>query len=579
MAKSFNIPQFAPDIASMGVPVSALISGCVARGDGGYGPFGSLEEFTQALPSGCRGYAFARRSDGSIAVFAGTSSNLYLLDNTTFSWTNISKGGGPYSDLVSTDNWEFRQFNDLVIAVQINTVPQKFTLASSTVFADLGGSPPQATHIAIVNRFVVLTGLSSATRRIQWSDLDAPETWAAGTGLADYQDLPDGGVVRGVAGGDMYGVIFQDESIRSLTYAPGSAVTFQITRISTQDTLYAQFSIIEVNGLVYFLSAQGFKVIKPGGIPEPIGKERVDRTFFADVDTSNLRLILGVADPTSTRVYWSYKSQAGAAGLFDKVMCYDRAIGEGGRWSVLPVSGEFMASLARPGLTLEALDSIAPTPLNVTGAANNGSGLIRLTLNALSNSDFNIVGQNFVVVYGVVGTTEANGSWRFNVIDSTHIDLTANAATLAPSVFTNAYVSGGHVGGSLDALPFSLDSISTASIAALSAFTSDHKCGFFTGANLEAIMESAEEDLEGTLVFLTGVRPLTDSPDVFCSVGTRLTAQAAIVYKAETEIDSRGWCPARVETRYARVRVRIEAESTWTYCRSLQPDAVLAGEE
>lgn len=571
MANSFPIPEYAPDISQLGTGTSAIISGVVPRADG-YGPFPTLEEFTRALPASCRGYFFARKSDGSIAIFAGTATALLLLDNTTFTWNDVSKGAAPYSSLVTSSNWQFRQFNDLVIAVQVNTAPQKYSLSGGGAFADLGGSPPQAAFIAIVNRFVLLTGLLSSARRIQWSDLDAPETWTAGVGLADFQDLPDGGTVKAVSGGDMYGAVFQDESIRSLTYSPGSAATFQITRLSTQDTLYAQYSPVEVSGRVFFISAQGFKVIDPGGVPKPIGKERVDRTFFADVDGANLQLVIGCADPRATRVYWSYKSQQGQAGLFDKLMCYDWSIGQGGRWSILPCSGEFIASLARPGLTLEQLDAIAPTPLNVTGAANNGSGKIRLTLNAVSNSDFAIAGQNFIRVYDVLGTTEANGTWVVTIIDPTHIDLIG-------STFTNAYVSGGHIGGSLDALPFSLDSISVASISALSAFSSAHKAGFFTGANGEAIMETAEQDLEGDIVFIEGIIPLTDSPDLVCSVGGRFTAQEDVVYTAESPIETdNGSCSMQVETRYARVRARVPAGKVWSYARAVQPQASLAGD-
>lgn len=568
--KTFTFPEFAPDIAQPGMGKSGLISGVVPREDG-YGPFGSFEEFSNALPAGCRGYTFARRGDGSIAVFAGTETRLYLLDNTTLQWGDVSKGGAAYPGLAPGSHWEFRQFNDFVLAVQVNTVPQKFVLSSAVAFVDLGGSPPQAAHIAIINRFVLLCGLASATRRVQWSDLDAPETWTAGVGLSDFQDLPDGGTLRAIAGGDMYGAIFQDESIRSLTYAPGSAATFQITRISTQDTLFATYSVAEVNGIIFFCSAQGFKKIPPGGVPVPIGKERVDRFFFGDVDTGNLYLMIAAPDPQSTRVYWAYKSKAGAAGLFDKLLCYDWGISQAGRWSLVPASGEYLASLARPGLTLEALDAIAPTPLDVLGAANNGAGLIRLTLNALGNADFTVVGQNFIRVYDVLGTVEANGTWAFTVVDATHIDLTGSA-------FANAYVGGGHIGGSLDALPFSLDSVSTASLAALSAFNGTHRAGFFTGAAIEAIMETDEADLEGRLVFVSAVRPLTDAADALISIRGRLTMQQVGVYTAESAIGDDGSCGQILETRYALIRLRIPAASTWVYARGVQPDAELAGD-
>lgn len=570
MGKTVDFSEFAPDLSPLGTGVSQLVSGVIPQLDG-YGPFKSLAELTGSLPDTCRGFFFARKIDGSIAAFGGTSTRLYLLDNTTFTWTDVSKGAVAYSTIVTSDNWQFAQFNDFVIAVQQNTVPQKFVMASATAFVDLGGSPPAARFIAIIGFIIVLTGLLSNPRRMQWCDLDAPEVWTAGVGVSDFQDMPDGGSCLGMSGGDSYGLLFQDESIRSVIYAPGSPVTFQIIRISTQDTVFASYSIINAGTKTFFLSAQGFKVIEAGGQPKPIGKERVDRYFFDNVDKNNLQLVIGATDPTATRVYWAFKSTQGLAGLFDMVLCYDWSIGENGRWSILPLSGEYLTALAKPGLTLEQLDAIAPTPLNVTGAANNGGGLVRLTLNALLNSNFTVVGQNFISVYGVVGTTEANGSWAFTVIDATHIDLTGSA-------FVNAYVSGGHIGGSLDALGFSLDSISKAAVAALAAFSSTHKLGFFSGANIEGIIETGEQDLEGRLVFVQGVRPLTDCPTAAMSIGCRISPQDTVFYTDESSVDGNGYCGFTIETRYARGRLRLPAGSVWTFSRGIQPDAVPAGD-
>lgn len=69
----------------------------------------------------------------------------------------------------------------------------------------------------------------------------------------------------------------------------------------------------------------------------------------------------------------------------------------------------------------------------ITGAANNGSGLIRIT-----SAGHGMVTGNQITIAGVVGTTEANASWTITVISSSTYDLQA-------STFTNAYVSGGTV--------------------------------------------------------------------------------------------------------------------------------------
>lgn len=572
-SKTLEFGAYAPDLNDIGSSNSVDILNVYPRKDG-YGPFQDLQAFTLALPEGCRGFYFARRTDGSIAIFAGTTTELYLLDNSTFAWTVVSKGGGPYSPLVSTANWQFAQFNDLVIAVQAGTVPQKYTLASGGNFADLGGSPPTAAFVSIIGFFVVLTGLLSDPKRVQWSDLGAPETWTAGVGLADFQTLSDGGNVGKASGGDAFGVIFQQESIRTVTYAPGSSTVFQIARVSTQETLFADDSIINIGNRTFYIGASGFKMIVGSGDPVAIGKERVDRYFFANVDRGNLQLVIGASDPTSTRVYWAYKSQQGSAGFFDTMLAYDYALD---RWSRISVSGEYLASLAKPGLTLEQMDAIAPGALTVTGAANNGAGLIRLALNAVSNANFTIAGQNFIVVQGI-NPAYMNGTWRVNVIDATHIDITATSEGGAPPAFGAAYVSGGAIGGSMDAIPFSFDSIGKASAAQIGAFDISHKLGFFTGANLEAILETAEGDPVGNTVEINGLRPMTDCATAVCSVGMRMSSADEVAYSQEVAVDDQGWAEAYVETRYARGRLRCPAGADWSYATGISPDVALAGD-
>jgi Ubiquitin-activating enzyme E1 FCCH domain len=68
----------------------------------------------------------------------------------------------------------------------------------------------------------------------------------------------------------------------------------------------------------------------------------------------------------------------------------------------------------------------------ITGAANNGSGLIRITATAHTFRE-----EDRVTISGVVGTTEANAAnWRVAFVG-------ANTFDLKGSTFTNAYVSGG----------------------------------------------------------------------------------------------------------------------------------------
>jgi hypothetical protein len=274
-----------------------------------------------------------------------------------------------------------------------------------------------------------------------------------------------------------------------MSYAPGSPIIFGIDRISNDDGLFAPYSLINAGDRVFFCSPQGFKMLLPGGYPQPIGKERVDRTFFEDVDTANLQLMIAAHDPRNNRVFWAYKSLSGATDQFDKMLCYDWVLD---KWTLISISGEFITSLAQPGITLENVDDVY------------GDDIDTITLS-------------------------------------------------------------------------SLDNISVSSLPAVSAASPDHKIAFFSGARLEATMETPEQGGDGRRLFVRGFRPVCDAASIYGSVSKRENAQAVQTYSNESSVNAQGFCPQRVSTRYARGRVRVPAGTAWTYASGIEPDVATEG--
>jgi len=294
----------------------------------------------------------------SSSAFAVSATPGGGLINTSSAGSGTHSVTSTYLALSASAQWRFAQTGNLVFATQANAPMQVFDLTSSVSFGDALGSPPQAAYIDVVGRFLVLSGLLSNPYRIQWSGLNsfnAAQSWTPGVNSSDFQDFPDGGIVRGVAGGE-FGTIFQDQAIRRMTYVPGSPVVFQIDRIAQDKGLFAPYSIVRAGEFVFFYSSQGFQRIVPGGLPEQIGRERVDRAFRADLDRGNLQLLIGTCDPRSTRVFWAYKSSSGSAGLYDKVLGYDYVLD---RFFQVGLSGEYLLGISQSGLTLENLDSIS----------------------------------------------------------------------------------------------------------------------------------------------------------------------------------------------------------------------------
>jgi len=119
--------EYRPDVSDYEGQTSKNILNVVPQGDG-YGPFKALVAYTSAAVGACRGFGYARKNDGSVVAFYATSTKLYLLDNTAFTWTDVSKGSGTYSAVGSTANWQFAQFNQYFFATQVNAPLQVFDL-------------------------------------------------------------------------------------------------------------------------------------------------------------------------------------------------------------------------------------------------------------------------------------------------------------------------------------------------------------------------------------------------------------------------------------------------------------------
>lgn len=346
------IGPYEPDVASVGTSKSSYVNNVVPRVDG-YGPIPSVTAFASAMTGNCRGVVGCVQLDNSTAIFGGNDSTLYKLNPTSRVWADVSKGGG-YS-VGTKELWDFTQFGNNVIAVTNNNNPQVYTLGSSTLFADLAGSPPQARRATVVGDFLVLAGLTANPNRIQWSAINNITGWTAGTDQSDYQDFPDGGYVQGIAGGEI-GLVFQDRAIRRMIYV-GPPLIFQFQRISEDRGVLMRYSICKSGGLTFFLGNDGFYMIDRSGTMTPIGAKRVNRTILADADLTDPRYMQAVADPISQRVFWFYKSVASSnVKTLDKFVCYDWSLDRFSAGDFDVVAGTSIIPLST---TLESLDAIA----------------------------------------------------------------------------------------------------------------------------------------------------------------------------------------------------------------------------
>src|SRR5690349_17295629 len=79
-----------PDVSAYKGQHSPVITNAYPRGDG-YGPVPAFAAFSGALDTACRGFFPYFHTDGTIRIFAGTATKLYLMDNTTLTFADVSK--------------------------------------------------------------------------------------------------------------------------------------------------------------------------------------------------------------------------------------------------------------------------------------------------------------------------------------------------------------------------------------------------------------------------------------------------------------------------------------------------------
>jgi hypothetical protein len=317
-----------------------------------YIPFPDFAAFTSALLSQPFGYFQARSSSGQVTTFAGTATKLYVLDNTTLTWTDVTKIAATYG--ANTDaRWCFEQFGDYVVAVNINDNPQEFHLGVSTNFIDLAGSPPRAAFVRARGDFLALEHLSTNVNRTHWSALNDIHGWTPGTNNSDYQDFPEGGGIQGSSRATNP-LIILERAIYLGTFVPGSSIIFSFVKIHDKRGAKSPYSIASRGDVTFFADEGSFFQIGADGSITDIGFEKVSRTIFGRVASTNLATMVGAIDPFYSRFYCTMDLTGG--GTYTNILIYDWQLQ---KWSIAEQTNVGIFPSATAGYTLEGLNAVA----------------------------------------------------------------------------------------------------------------------------------------------------------------------------------------------------------------------------
>jgi len=323
----------------------------------GYQPFPNVVDFSGAASEDLNA-VFVAKWDTEVVLFAGGATKIFKFNSTTEALEDKSKVGG-YS---SVFHWKFTQFGKTVLACNGTEIIQYWTIGTSTIWADLATAPTPK-QITVVRDFVVTGSLSTGAlgrSTVQWSDINDETDWTPGTtSQSDSQVMADGGNLVGITGGE-FGLIFLEKSISRMSYV-GSPLFFQFDNISRGLGCLTGNSICQYNQVSFFLSDDGFYSCD-GNQVTPIGNEKVDRWFFADVDLTLISSMSASINPTANIAIWNYANVGGGRSM----LIYNWTLG---KWSRVETTATILGNIATVGTTLEGMGTLGYTDIDILPAS------------------------------------------------------------------------------------------------------------------------------------------------------------------------------------------------------------------
>ena len=318
----------------------------------GYGPLPTAATFSAAASENLTTLVAGKTPANATKLFAAGSTKIFDVSGVG-ALTNVSKSGG-YTPNANADRFRFTQFGNVIIGTNNSNPMQAYTLGTSTAFADLAAGAPVCKFLTVVRDFVVTAFTTESSTvypsRVRWSGINDETAWGSSqVTQADFQDIPDGGQIVGIRGGE-FGLVLMEKGISRISYI-GTPFIFQFDNISRGKGCIAAGSIAQTQGVTFFLSDDGFYMCD-GQQVQPIGAEKVDRWFFSNADESTFDTMSAAVDPVRKLIIWNFKTTFAQRQL----IIYNFKTQ---KWTYGDAGADYISDASTAATTLEGLDSIS----------------------------------------------------------------------------------------------------------------------------------------------------------------------------------------------------------------------------
>lgn len=337
-----SLGEFAPDLADLNTDTLDIASNVFPRANS-YGPVnGVLALSVDALPLPCRGIWFVQKNSGAYDTYLATAEKIYRYNPDTLGFDDVSRLAGGNYGLPSDDFWSGTQFGNQLILCQLGDVPQVIDIDIGTNFDALGGSPPIARFVTVMDDKVILSCLSSNPRMIAWSDINDSAEWS--NGLAGNQEFVDHGAVQAFLPHSR--LILLERGMHSIV-STGDIYSFAFPELTSERGTTAPYGVTELGSVAYWPSEDGIYAGN-SDVQQNISDQKVTQYFYSNINRERYFQIYATYDPFNPRIYFAFPTAD--TEYNDRVLVYDYSLQ---RFSELMINTYVLARLATAATTLE----------------------------------------------------------------------------------------------------------------------------------------------------------------------------------------------------------------------------------
>jgi hypothetical protein len=287
---------------------------------------------------------FADLANGGITALTIAVQGSTYTNGTNYALAVSGGGGSGFTGLIDVVSGHFTNARITNLGHGFTSVPTVTLPAgagagdgTASVTATIASIAPKAKYVAVVKNFLMVAFTNDAVsgvqpQRVWWPALNDPTNWptpgtaAAAEFQSSFNDLfGNFGPITGLVGslGTADCAIFFQRAIWRGVYA-GPPVVFDFFPCETVKGTSAPNSIVKRGLLVDYLGEDGFYTFD-GTNSTPIGLNKVDKTFLADLDQSHLNNVIGAADPVNRLTLWAYPGKGNVNGIPNRILAFSWA--------------------------------------------------------------------------------------------------------------------------------------------------------------------------------------------------------------------------------------------------------------